>query len=81
MFDFDRWEEIQEQVWRGKMIQHAIAHVLVGLGFGLLLYPSVRRQARALALTAIVASIAMHLYAAVAPSPRESLAERLTFWR
>ncbi len=81
MLNVEHLEELQERVWRGKMLQHAVAHILVGLGFGLLIYPSVRGAARALAVMAIAASLAMHVSAALTASPRESLAERLQFWR
>ncbi|MBX6770242.1 MAG: hypothetical protein IRY83_00800 [Chloroflexi bacterium] len=76
-----RWEEIEERVWRGKLVAHAVAHVLAGLGFGLLLYPVLRVPARALALVALTVSLAMHLSAVLSVLQRESFIERITSWR
>ena len=77
------YEHLAERVWGGRITQAALAHMLGGFGLGLIAFPSVRDQARPLAYLALLASLAMHVYAFLnpAPAPERSFAERLGLWR
>lgn len=63
-------EEWNRRVWGDKVALATWNHTLGGVGFGLLIYPAVGRQARLVGYTLIGLSALAHLYAFLTMRPR-----------
>lgn len=56
-------DQLKHRVWDDRHTFEDSAHVLGGIGVGLLIYPSVHRSARTLGWALVGLSSLMHLYA------------------
>ena len=57
-------EEANRRVWEGHSHKFEdMTHVIGGIGFGLLMYSAVEKQARPLGVALVALSAALHLYA------------------
>ena len=74
-------EEANRRVWEGQITLATTAHLLGGVGIGLLAFPKVRDRAQPIAYALMSVSFLMHLYAFVTPWPTSTKAaarERLS---
>lgn len=74
---FQRLEELDQRVWGDKITLATTAHLLGGIGIGLLVNCAAARQARPIAYALLGLSTLAHLYAFLTARPaRESIFRR-----
>ena len=74
------FEELNRRVWGDQITLATTAHVVGGIGIGLLAFPMVRERARPLGYALLGISLLMHLYAFLTPWPasrQAAMRERL----